>query len=132
MIHVDHFKEYNDRHGHLRGDECLVEVARILSDCMQRSSDLVARYGGEEFVALLPETDTEGALAVADFCRASIEEAGIAHVTSPTAPVVTVSVGVAAMLPLYDRSSTLLVEQADISLYQAKQSGRNRVCCFND
>ena len=132
MIDVDHFKEYNDHLGHLRGDECLVRVARILSDCMQRSSDLVARYGGEEFVALLPETDTEGALAVADFCRGSIEEAGIEHVTSNTAKVVTVSIGVAAMLPLYDKSSTLLVEQADISLYQAKQNGRNRVCCFND
>ncbi len=132
MIDVDHFKEYNDQHGHLRGDECLVSVARILSDCMQRSSDLVARYGGEEFVALLPETDTDGAIAVAEYCRSSVEEAAITHVTSNVAPVVTVSVGVAAMMPLYDKSSTLLLEQADISLYQAKQSGRNRVCSFND
>ncbi len=132
MIDVDHFKQYNDQHGHLRGDECLVSVARILSDCMQRSSDLVARYGGEEFVALLPETDTEGAVAVAEFCRNSVEEAAIAHVTSNVAPVVTVSIGVAAMMPLYDKSSTLLLEQADISLYQAKQGGRNRVCSFND
>ncbi len=132
MIDVDHFKEYNDQHGHLRGDECLVSVARILSDCMQRSSDLIARYGGEEFVALLPETDTEGAIAVAEYCRSSVEEAAIAHVTSNVAPVVTVSVGVASMMPLYDKSSTLLLEQADISLYQAKQSGRNRVCSFND
>ncbi|MDJ0776816.1 MAG: diguanylate cyclase [Gammaproteobacteria bacterium] len=132
MIDVDHFKEYNDQHGHLQGDDCLVSVARILSDCMQRSGDLVARYGGEEFVALLPETDTEGAIAVAEYCRSSVEEAAIAHVSSNVAPVVTVSIGVAAMMPLYDKSSTLLLEQADISLYQAKQTGRNKICSFND
>ena len=130
MIDVDKFKEYNDHHGHLRGDECLVAVAQILSSCMQRTSDLVARYGGEEFVVLLPESDLEGALKVAQDCHAAILNAKLPHVTSNISIYVTVSIGVAAMLPIYERSNTLLIEQADIALYQAKHSGRNRICSF--
>ncbi len=132
MIDVDKFKEYNDHHGHLRGDDCLVAVAKILSDCMQRSGDLVARYGGEEFIALLPEVDLEGALKVAEDCLTAVEDANLAHVTSDVSPYVTVSIGVAAMVPIYDKSSTLLIEQADIALYQAKQNGRNRICSFDN
>ncbi len=131
MIDVDKFKEYNDHHGHLRGDDCLVAVAQILERCMQRPGDLIARYGGEEFVALLPEVDIEGAFKVAQDCHAAVLAAQIPHVTSPVSPYVTVSIGVAAMVPIYDKSSTLLIEQADIALYQAKQSGRNRVCSFD-
>jgi len=131
MIDVDKFKEYNDHLGHLRGDDCLIEVARILSDCMQRAGDTVARYGGEEFVVLLPEVDIEGAIKVAEDCHAAILEARIPHVTSSVAPYVTVSIGVAAMQPIYDKSCTLLIEQADIALYQAKQGGRNRICTFD-
>jgi diguanylate cyclase (GGDEF)-like protein len=130
MIDVDKFKEYNDHHGHLRGDECLVAVAQILSSCMQRTSDLLARYGGEEFVVLLPESDLEGALKVAQDCHAAILNAKLPHVTSNISIYVTVSIGVAAMLPIYERSNTLLIEQADIALYQAKHSGRNRICSF--
>lgn len=131
MIDVDKFKEFNDHHGHLRGDDCLAAVARYLSDCMQRSGDLIARYGGEEFVALLPEADMEGAFKVAEDCVAAVYDAQIPHVTSTVSPYVTVSVGVAAMLPIYDKSCTLLIEQADIALYQAKRGGRNRVCRFD-
>jgi diguanylate cyclase (GGDEF)-like protein len=130
MIDVDKFKEYNDHHGHLRGDECLVKVAQILNSCMQRTGDLVARYGGEEFVVLLPESDLEGALRVAEACHAAILDAKMPHVTSNVSIYVTVSIGVAAMLPIYERSNTLLIEQADIALYQAKNSGRNRICSF--
>ena len=131
MIDVDKFKEYNDHHGHLRGDDCLVQVARILEDCMQRSGDLIARYGGEEFVALLPEVDLDGALKVAHDCRNAINAAQIPHVTSSVSPHVTVSIGVAAMQPIYEKSCTLLIEQADVALYQAKQSGRDQVCIFD-
>ena len=131
MIDVDKFKEYNDHHGHLRGDDCLVQVAQILSSCMQRTTDLVARYGGEEFVVLLPESDLEGAMKVAEACHAAILEAKIPHVTSNVSIYVTVSIGVAAMIPIYERSNTLLIEQADIALYQAKNSGRNRICSFS-
>ena len=132
MIDVDKFKEYNDQHGHLRGDNCLVAVAQILNTCMQRSGDLVARYGGEEFVALLPESDLEGAIKVAQDCLDAIRHAAIPHVTSPVSRYVTVSIGVAAMQPIYDKSCTLLIEQADIALYQAKQSGRNRMSHFDN
>ena len=131
MIDVDKFKEYNDHLGHLRGDDCLVAVAEILNQCMHRAGDLIARYGGEEFVALLPDADLEGALNVAEACRAAIEGARIPHVTSNVLPCVTVSVGAAAMVPMYDKSASLLIEQADISLYQAKQNGRNRICGFD-
>jgi diguanylate cyclase (GGDEF)-like protein len=130
MIDVDKFKEYNDQHGHLRGDDCLIAVAQILDDCMQRAGDFIARYGGEEFVALLPESDIEGAFNVAEECLAAIRAAKLPHVTSNVSPYVTVSIGVAAMLPIYERSNTMLIEQADIALYQAKQNGRNRICSF--
>jgi diguanylate cyclase (GGDEF)-like protein len=130
MIDVDKFKEYNDHHGHLRGDECLVAVAQVLNSCMQRTSDLIARYGGEEFVVLLPDSDLDGALKVAQDCHAAILDAKLPHVTSNISIYVTVSIGVAAMLPIYERSNTLLIEQADIALYQAKHNGRNRICSF--
>jgi diguanylate cyclase (GGDEF)-like protein len=132
MIDVDKFKEYNDRYGHLRGDDCLIAVARILDGCTQRTTDLIARYGGEEFVALLPDSDLEGALTVAEDCIEALAEAAIPHASSEVAPHVTVSIGVAAMLPIHDRSSTILIEQADIALYQAKQGGRNRICSFDE
>lgn len=131
MIDVDKFKEYNDHYGHLRGDKCLVAVARVLQSCTQRNSDLIARYGGEEFVALLPDSDLEGALTVAEDCLAALAEADIEHANSSVAPRITVSIGVAAMLPLHDKSSTVLIEQADVALYQAKQTGRNRICSFD-
>jgi diguanylate cyclase (GGDEF)-like protein len=131
MIDVDKFKEYNDHHGHLRGDDCLVAVAQILENCMQRPGDLIARYGGEEFVALLPQAELDGALKVAQDCLDGVLAAKIPHVTSSVAPYVTVSIGVAAMLPIYEKSCTLLIEQADIALYQAKQGGRNRICRFD-
>ena len=132
MIDVDKFKQYNDHNGHLRGDDCLIAVAQILSGCMHRAGDLIARFGGEEFVALLPEADMEGALKVARTCLAAIRDAKIPHVTSDVASHVTISIGVSAMLPVYDKSSSLLIEQADISLYQAKQNGRDRFCSFED
>ena len=132
MIDVDRFKQYNDHYGHLRGDKCLIAVARILSGCTQRTSDLVARFGGEEFVVLLPESDIEGALTVAEECLEALEDARLEHVKSDVEPYVTVSIGVAAMLPIHDKSSTMLIEQADVALYQAKQNGRNRFCSFNE
>jgi diguanylate cyclase (GGDEF)-like protein len=132
MIDVDRFKQYNDHYGHLRGDDCLISVARILNACSQRTSDLIARYGGEEFVVLLPESDLEGAMTVAEDCLNAFEEAELEHVNSDVEPYVTVSIGVAAMLPIHDKSSTILIEQADVALYQAKQNGRNRICSFNE
>ena len=114
----------------MRGDDCLVKVAQVLSGCLQRAGDLIARYGGEEFVILLPGVELEGATRVAEACRAAIVDARLTHDSSSVSPWVTVSVGVAAMRPIYDKSCTLLVEEADVALYQAKQDGRNRVSQF--
>jgi diguanylate cyclase (GGDEF)-like protein len=132
MIDVDQFKQYNDHYGHLRGDECLIAVAQVLNACIQRTSDLIARFGGEEFVALLPDSDIEGALTVAEDCLEAILEAELPHIKSDVLPCVTISIGVSAMVPIHDKSSTMLIEQADIALYQAKQNGRNRICSFDD
>lgn len=132
MIDIDKFKEYNDYLGHLPGDDCLIRVAQILGDCMQRSIDLIARYGGEEFAALLPEVELDGAKKVAEICLAAIADARIPHFNSTVSDYVTISIGVAAVLPVYGDSPRLLIEQADISLYQAKKNGRNQICCFDD
>ena len=99
----------------------LTLVAQTLNSCMQRSADTLARYGGEEFVALLPESDLEGAMQVARQCLSAIQNAEISHVASPIKPYVTVSIGVATIKPVPGNSMTLLIEQADIALYQAKK-----------
>ena len=132
MIDIDHFKEYNDHYGHLQGDDCLLLVAQTLKYCNQRASDTLARYGGEEFVALLPESDLAGAMEVAQQCLTAIQTAAIPHATSKVKPYVTISIGVAAIQPAAGLSMTLLIEQADIAMYQAKNSGRNKICSYDD
>lgn len=119
LLDLDHFKQLNDTKGHREGDRCLQIVARFLSGSLARHSDLVARYGGEEFAILLPETDLDGAILVAEQLRQGIEELPIR---------VTTSVGVAAMIPASGQRLEDLVEAADLALYRAKTEGRNRVC----
>lgn len=128
MFDIDHFKRYNDNRGHRDGDDCLATVAGVLAASVERPADLVARYGGEEFVALLPETDLDGAHAIAERCRANVEALQLPHGHSETSPWVTVSVGVACCVPAACDAPAALVEQADLQLYRAKASGRNRVC----
>lgn len=127
ILDVDHFKAYNDHYGHQAGDECLRMVAEVLSDCARRPSDLVARYGGEEFVCLLPETDGPGAVRVAEGFRTSVAECRIPHAQSPVIPYVTISLGVATVIPSAEGSPEQLAEMADQLLYRAKRTGRNRV-----
>ena len=127
MIDVDHFKKYNDHYGHLEGDTCLKRVASSLLENGWRARDMAARYGGEEFVCLMPETDLVGAMAKAESLRARVEALGIDHAQSANAECVTISVGVATMTPTDDSSATDLLGAADEQLYEAKQSGRNRV-----
>ena len=128
MIDIDHFKAYNDRYGHQDGDACLQAVAKALEKAFGRSHDLVARYGGEEFVCLMPECDRLAGQAKAEeLCRA-VAALGIPHDASATAPVVTISLGVAAVVPDNNSSPVWLLATADAALYQAKSSGRNRVC----
>jgi diguanylate cyclase (GGDEF)-like protein/PAS domain S-box-containing protein len=125
LVDVDEFKCFNDRHGHLQGDECLKEVALAASDCVHRAGDLVARYGGDELAILLPQTDSSGARTVAELVRSSVAELAMPHADSP-AGVVTVSIGIAtATQPPVDAKR--LISRADDALYRAKRGGRNRV-----
>lgn len=127
MCDVDCFKQYNDRHGHLAGDECLRRVATALTDNKQRPADLVARYGGEEFAVILPETDAGGALLVAEKLRAAIQALAIPHLGSVAASHVTISIGAATRVPVSGQPPTSLIAYADKALYRAKRDGRNRV-----
>jgi diguanylate cyclase (GGDEF)-like protein len=124
-IDIDHFKAYNDHYGHPQGDQCLIRVARALATCVTRPTDLVARCGGEEFAGLLPSTDSAGAARLAGQMRAAIEAEGLEHARSPTHPHVTISLGVATVVPQAEESAQLLVDLADAALYEAKGAGRN-------
>ncbi|MBY0238916.1 MAG: diguanylate cyclase [Burkholderiaceae bacterium] len=126
MFDVDYFKPYNDRYGHPAGDECLRRVAQALSGGMHRAGDLVARYGGEEFAFIAPGASPEDALRVADNIRRALAALALPHETSPFGHV-SVSCGVASMVPGKDRTPAQLVQAADQALYQAKAGGRNRV-----
>ena len=126
---VDCFKPFNDNYGHQVGDECLKAVARTLEQRLRRPTDLVARYGGEEFAAILPETEAEGAVGVAEQMREGIESLGITHRFSLASNVVTISIGVASVRPSRNDEVgyTGLIKAADEALYRAKRAGRNRV-----
>jgi diguanylate cyclase (GGDEF)-like protein len=124
MIDIDHFKRFNDRHGHPTGDTCLVHVAGLLAEHARRPADLAARVGGEEFALLLPHTTGAEAQALADQLVAACDRMAVAHGDSPTAAHVTLSVGVAAALPPSDAQG--LLRAADAALYAAKATGRRR------
>jgi diguanylate cyclase (GGDEF)-like protein len=126
MIDVDHFKQFNDTYGHAEGDRCLKEVTNAAEGALQRPADLIARYGGEEFVALLPDTGLEGAMAVAEGIRAAIVTVNIPHAKSSAASYVTVSLGVACMVPALETDPAVLLKAADEQLYAAKSGGRNQ------
>ncbi len=126
MIDIDAFKSYNDTYGHPRGDECLRQVAQTLMSVVNRPRDLVARYGGEEFVVVLTETDSEGAMHIAEHMRSKIERLQLEHRGSPFG-YVTISAGVATKQLSRGCDYTSLVEVVDAALYRAKQNGRNRV-----
>jgi len=127
LLDADHFKLYNDTYGHVRGDNCLKQIAEATLDFVSRPGDLVARYGGEEFAVVLPGTDAAGAEELAHEIRAGLEKRGLPHETNPYG-VVTISIGCATLVPSPGQPMDALVEQADEALYRAKQSGRNRVC----
>lgn len=126
LIDIDHFKAYNDRYGHLAGDQCLHRVAQLLKSMALRPADLVSRYGGEEFAVILPGTPMAGAEAVAQRIQQGIAKLNIDHARSPTALYLTLSLGVATTHPTSDMLPTTLIEYADTALYEAKSQGRNR------
>ena len=132
MIDVDHFKDYNDNYGHQQGDQCLLQVANALQQALRRPSDLVARYGGEEFSAVLPDTNQEGALRVAEAMRDEVKALALAHAHSGTAQRVTISLGIATRVPDQADEPGSLIDAADRALYRAKRSGRNCIAVHGD
>lgn len=129
MIDVDHFKLFNDTYGHQQGDSCLQAVASTIDTTVSRTGDLVARYGGEEFVVILPETNLDGAMKVAEQIRVAIANLQMEHSTSLTEKHVTVSLGYASIQPTHDLDADTLIKHADTALYRAKEKGRNRAEC---
>ena len=127
LVDVDHFKRYNDRYGHQAGDAALRKVANVLQSCVRRPLDLVARYGGEEFTAILYDTDGARASGSAEQIRKGVEALGLEHRGSRAGRVLTVSIGVAVVVPQAGRSPGGALQLADEALYRAKSKGRNRV-----
>ena len=129
LLDVDHFKPYNDHYGHPEGDGVLRHLGALLrASCRQQ--DLPARVGGEEFALLLPDTDSSGATAMADKVMKALAALALVHDRSPTAPVVTVSIGIATWPSVQEGGPAELFAQADKALYAAKHGGRHRACVY--
>jgi len=128
VVDIDYFKQYNDHYGHMQGDECLRKVAAALDAGASRSRDLCARLGGEEFVLLLPATDLDAALNVAERCRKLLAQKELAHARSGVGRLVTVSIGVGSIVPGFRDDPAVFLDRIDRRLYQAKSAGRDQVC----
>lgn len=126
MCDIDFFKNYNDTYGHIVGDDCLRKVSQVIKQSVRRPADLVARYGGEEFVIVLPNTDVEGAAAIAETIRQKLSEFAIPHEDSAISKFVTLSLGVTALIPKADSNPSVLLTAADYALYRAKELGRDQ------
>lgn len=131
LTDIDWFKSYNDHYGHQAGDDCLQRVAQAINQVIHRPADLLARYGGEEFVIILPNTDTQGAIKVAKKIREAIAKLAIIHPDSTVSPYVTVSLGIASVIPTRKTSPKILISQADQALYLAKNQGRDRFLVYD-
>jgi diguanylate cyclase (GGDEF)-like protein len=139
IIDIDYFKGFNDTYGHQMGDECLKKIAEALAGTVKRPGDLVARYGGEEFSAILPDTLLDGAVHVANKMQMNVARSNIPYPESRVSDRVTISLGVASIIPDPIKSFTLIssrysqlksfIESADQALYLAKKSGRNQIKC---
>ncbi|USX16557.1 sensor domain-containing diguanylate cyclase [Oxalobacteraceae bacterium OTU3CAMAD1] len=128
VVDIDYFKQYNDHYGHVQGDDCLRRVAQALDAGASRSRDLCARFGGEEFVLLLPATDEEAARNVAERCRKLLAQKELPHARSGVGRMVTVSMGVGTIVPGAQDDAHVFLDRVDRRLYQAKSSGRDRIC----
>jgi two-component system chemotaxis family response regulator WspR len=126
MCDVDCFKFYNDSFGHLAGDLCLKKAAAVLTAHLKRPADVAARYGGEEFAIVLPDTDEKGALLIANACRSHIEQLAIENPRAPNG-IISMSIGLATIVPSRAGTAETLIAIADKALFQAKNDGRNRV-----
>lgn len=131
MFDVDYFKSYNDTYGHQLGDDCLYAIAQAAQGTVGRPTDLLARYGGEEFAVILPNTNRQGAIAVAKHIHQAIAAKAIPHQASAVSPQITISLGFSTLIPSCDLTSAMLIQQADQALYRAKSQGRNRSVMFD-
>ena len=127
LCDIDHFKNYNDTYGHPAGDKALQAVAHVLRRCLHRKEDIVARYGGEEFVAILPETDSDGAMKVAQCIQQKLGNEHIIHFGSNTESHLTMSIGVVTAEVSTIHDGKMLIDLADRQLYEAKRRGRDTV-----
>jgi diguanylate cyclase (GGDEF)-like protein len=127
MCDIDFFKKFNDTYGHLAGDDCIRSVACTIQKHCRRISDIAARYGGEEFGVILPNTSSNGAISIAESIRHGIEQVKIPHRTSTVKDIVTLSIGVASVIPDHHTSPSTIIALADKALYESKLNGRNRV-----
>lgn len=127
LCDIDFSKFYNDKYGHPAGDVCLQKVGQVLSHTAQKNQDLVARYGGEEFAVIMPNTHAVGAVHVAAAMQAGVRDLKIVHDGSEVSEYVTLSMGVATMIPTWESSPSDLIVKADKALYQAKAEGRDRI-----
>ena len=123
---VDYFKNYNDRYGHKAGDHCLKQIAQTINSTLKRAGDLVCRYGGEEFAIILPDTDSYGAVHLAETIREQIQQLNIIHESSTVSNLITLSLGVATTMSTTASQPDIMLKAADDALYQAKQQGRDR------
>jgi diguanylate cyclase (GGDEF)-like protein len=132
MFDIDYFKEYNDKYGHVSGDNCLIKIAQIADSLVSRQGDIIARYGGEEFAIILPNIELKGAVLFANALQELIQSENIAHADTKLANLkcVTVSLGVTKLMLDKQTSTSELIENADTALYEAKNRGRNRVYVY--
>ncbi len=126
MCDIDFFKNYNDTYGHVAGDDCLRKVSRVIGQAVRRPADLAARYGGEEFVVVLPNTDIDGSMLVANFIQQRLSDLAILHEDSSVSQFVTLSMGITSLIPNVDSQPSILLTAADYALYRAKELGRNQ------
>ncbi|MFM7363104.1 MAG: diguanylate cyclase domain-containing protein [Cuspidothrix sp.] len=131
MIDIDYFKFYNDYYGHQEGDICLIQVAQTIAKVPQRPLDLVARYGGEEFAGIFPHTNIEGGIRVGELIQIAIANLAIPHYKSKVSDIITLSLGVASLIPSVSNSPGDLIAHADQALYAAKNQGRNQIIYYN-
>jgi len=125
MVDIDSFKAYNDLYGHLQGDECLRQIISLILNCVDRTDDFVVRYGGDEFAVILPNTDKDGAIYIAETLLGKVREQKIPQENNPAADFVTVSIGITSGQIKHTHKAEDYLEKADTMLYRSKQSGRN-------
>jgi diguanylate cyclase (GGDEF)-like protein len=131
LVDIDFFHLYNQNYGQEIGDECLKKIAKSLTEIVKRPTDLIARFGGEEFTILLSETDTNGAMQVAQKIQSGISAMMINHKDSPVSPWLTVSIGYVSLIPKSPSDAEILLQLADNALFSAKKTGRNCIVASN-